>query len=215
MRNSTIPKGFAQNSIAYIVYSNPAPVRSLLYDCGYEPPKNIHHLVEATKELVQKNGTAIISKLMEVHPDKKAILSLQKKEAPKKGNCNSCSEDNYLEEDNFCGSCGHSNYMGSGDEDSFLDQFSDTSDKELEKYYHRIVKKSNASPKDAKLAGEVQMVWNELRQRRLLQTDTPSKEDTPITIVEKPKSNSFNKEELLFIGLSFLGGFMLCSVLKK
>ena len=213
MKHSKKQKEFAQNSIDYIVYNNPVPVRKLLYDCGYESPKNVHHLVEATKELVKKNGKSIITQLLAVHPDKKAILALQTTDK-KKGSCNACSNDSYQEEDNFCGSCGHSNYNGSGDEDSFLDQFTDLPDAKLEKYYTRIVKKSNSTPKDQKLASEVQVVWNELRQRRLLQVeDSPenAKDTTPIPQQHSP----FKREELLLIGMSFLGGFVVCSVLKK
>ncbi len=213
MRHSKKTKGFAQNSIDYIVYNNPISVRKLLYDCGYDPPKNSHHLVKATKELVQKKGKSIITQLLAVHPDKKAILALKTADK-KKGSCNACSNDSYQDEDNFCGGCGHSNYMGSGDEDSFLDQFTDTPDAKLEKYYTRIVKKSNSSPEDQKLASEVQVVWNELRQRRLLQPET-HQEKTKDTTPTVQKHDPFKREELLWIGMSFLGGFVLCSVLKK
>ncbi len=199
-------KGLAQNSIDYIVFSNPDPVRKIIYDCGYEAPKNLRTLVRATKELIQKEGKSVITELLKIHPDKKAILSLNLKE--KKKPCNSCSNDNYNEEDNFCGSCGHSNYNGSGDEDSFLDQFSDASDKELKSYYDRIVKKSNANPEDQKLASEVQMVWNEVRQRKL-----SGKEKTPVktepTTTTPRKSSILEKDELVLLGLVFIAGYLV------
>ncbi len=198
------------NSIEYIVYSNPDPVRKLIYDCGYEPPKKLHHLASATKELVQKKGKTIITELLEVHPDKKAIQALPMERKKKKA-CNACNNDSYNDVDNFCGSCGHSNYSGSGDEDSFLDQFSDMSDKMLEKYYKRIVKKSNADPDDSKLANEVQMIWNELRQRRAVPSEDPPKAPTE----EHPKTKGLQREEMILMGLSFLGGFVMCSVLKN
>ncbi|WP_062062725.1 hypothetical protein [Aquimarina longa] len=212
MRSSTTKTDFAQNSIDYIVYNNVDAVRKLIYDCGFEASKNPHHLVEATKELIRKKGTSVITKLLKIHPDKHAILNLEKP-TKKSNSCNSCSNDNYYNEDNFCGNCGHSNYNGSGDEDMFLDQFTDTSDRELEKYYKRIVKKSNINPTDQKLASEVQMVWNELRQRRLLpQSSANEVDDTP---KEKEVSTTIKRDEIMMIGLSFLSGVVLCSVFKK
>ena len=199
----------APNSIEYIVKSNPGPVRKLIYDCGYEPPQRLRHLVKATKELVQKKGEPIIVELLEIHPDKNAIRSLPTKK--KKGGCNACNNDSYNEEDNFCGACGHSNYNGTGDEDSFLDQFTDTSDKVLEKYYNHIVKKSNADPENQKLASEVQMVWNELRQRRAITSgDKPSNPSGPLL-----KGRVFKRDEIILMSLGFLGGFVMCSVIKK
>ena len=197
-------KELAQNSIDYIVYSNPEPVRKLIYDYGYEVPRNLYTLVKATKELIKEKGTTVISQLLEAHPDRKAILSLDKKKK-KKSNCNSCSNDNYNDEDNFCGACGHSNYNGSGDEDSFLDQFSELSDKEVKSYYDRIRKKSNANPTDQKLASEVQMVWNELRQRKLIEKDPKPKEETP------QKTSLFGKDELLLMGVVFMAGYLVGS----
>ncbi|WP_281989722.1 hypothetical protein [Aquimarina aggregata] len=200
-RHST--KGFAQNSIDYIVLSNPEPIRKIIFDCGYEVPENLHTLVKATKELIQKNGKSIISEVLQHHPDKKAILALNTKE--KKKPCNSCNNTNYNSEDNFCGACGHSNYNGSGDEDSFLDQFSDTSDKEVKSYYDRIVKKSNANPEDQKLASEVQMVWNEMRERKGVESDKDSKP----TILESQKASVLGKDELVLLSVVFIAGYLV------
>ncbi|WP_027393155.1 hypothetical protein [Aquimarina latercula] len=196
-------KGLAQNSIDYIVLSNPEPIRKIIFECGYEVPKDLHTLVKATKELIQKNGTTVISEVLQHHPDKKAILALNKKE--KKKPCNSCNNHNYNGENNFCGECGHSNYNGSGDEDSFLDQFSDASDKEVKSYYDRIVKKSNANPEDQKLASEVQMVWNELRQRKLTEKD---KDATPV-VSETQKASVLGKDELVLLSVVFIAGYLV------
>ncbi len=205
-KGKRIKKGLAQNSIDYIVFSNPEPVRKIIYDCGYEAPKSLHILVRATKELIKKEGKSIITELLKIHPDKKAILALNPKE--KKKPCNSCSNDSYNSEDNFCGACGHSNYNGSGDEDSFLDQFSEASDKEVKSYYDRIVKKSNANPEDQKLALEVQMVWNEVRQRKL--TDTKKTPSSTVSINPVPqKTAMFGKDELVLLGLVFIAGYLV------
>lgn len=196
----------AQNSIDYIVYSNPVSVRQLLYDRGYEPPRNARELVQATKELIRKKGNSVITELLAIHPDKKAILSVSA--STSKSNCNACNYDGYNQKDNFCGSCGHSNYIGLGDEDSFLDQFTDTSDRELQKYYERIVRKSNAAPKDKQLSGEVQTVWNELRQRKLV-----LKEDPPEAPISEKKM-FLKKDEMILIAVVFTAGFLVGSGYK-
>ncbi len=198
----------AQNSIDYIVYSNPKPIRQLLYDFGYEAPKNDALLVKATKELIQKKGQSVIERLLKVHPDKDAILSLNTRS---KNSCHSCNNDSYNAEDNFCSSCGHSNYNGTGDEDSFLDQFNGYSDKELQRYYNRIVKISNSNPEDKKLASEVQIVWNELRQRKLVNKE----KDTTASETKNVKESSLKNEVMLWVTL-FIGGFLVgTAVVKK
>ncbi|WP_025741908.1 hypothetical protein [Aquimarina pacifica] len=195
MRNN-----FAQNSIDYMVYSNPKKVQEMLHDFGSETSVNPHKLVSLTKALIRQKGKEVLPKLLQLHPDKKAILGLVK--STKK--CNSCNQDTYNEEDNFCGTCGHSNYNGSGDEDAFLDQFSDASDQEVKSYYNQVVKKSNTNPNDQKLASEVQMVWNELRQRKLVQT-TPEKQ---APTVQGRLTNLF-KEEYVVIALAFISGYLI------
>ncbi|QKX05362.1 hypothetical protein HN014_10695 [Aquimarina sp. TRL1] len=199
---------FAQNSIAYIVYNNPDAVRKLIHHSGYIPPSDIHELVSATKELVRLQGKDTIARLLRIHPDKKAILSLSDTSTSKKGSCHFCNYDHFNSEDNYCGFCGHSNYTGLVDKDRFLQQFADTSDGVLEKYYHQIVNKSNKQPENQTLASEVQLVWNELRQRRLHQAKQSDRSSTK-------ESLSFNREEILFMGLSFIGGFVVCSILKR
>lgn len=198
MNTRKINKRFAQNSIDYIVYHNPDSVGKFLYECGYEVPKNTHSLVKVIKELIQKEGKPIISELLKLHPDKKAILSVSKRQ---KKPCNACGNDNYFDEDNFCGACGHSNYNGSGDEDSFLDQFTDKTDTELQRYYDKIVKKSNADPEDQKLAQEVQLVWNEIRQRKT-QEDGSEKSQTLWELIS-------NNNEVLVMGLIFIAGYLV------
>lgn len=197
---------FGQNSIAYIVYHNTEDAAKLLHTYGFEPPKDQHHLVDAIKELARKKGRKVIKDLLRIHPDKQAILKINK---PKEdGYCGSCSNNSYNDEGNFCTSCGHSNYAGSGDEDSFLDQFGTYKDKELEKYYQGIVRRSNLDPNNKNLAQEVQMVWNELRKRK----ETSKKEET--TSQEKPKQFSMTRDELILFGVVFIAGTLVGHGLK-
>lgn len=195
-----------QNRIDYIVYHNASAVSHLLEQYGFEAPKNPTHLAEAIKELTRKKGRKVIKELIQLHPDKEAILKLT---APEEDNfCGACSNDSYNTEGNFCKACGHSNYSGTGDEDSFLSQFENYKDRELERYYQTIVKKSNANPQDKNLAQEVQMVWNEIRTRKL----ALKKEEA--TQTETPKNFSITKDELILFGVVFIAGALVGHGLK-
>lgn len=139
-------KPFAQNKIAYIVYSNPTATAALIEEYGYEAPQDPHQLVDVTKDLVKKKGIGVIKSLLQIHPDKKAILSLNQVE------------------DSYCG-CGQANYTGT-DKAEYLESLSKLSLIELEKRYDTLKKKSSETPENATLSEEVQLVWNELRLRK-------------------------------------------------
>ncbi|WP_179022137.1 hypothetical protein [Winogradskyella forsetii] len=207
MKNSKQKPSLAQNRIDYIVYHNTDDVSKLLFEYGFEAPEDPKHLAEAIKELARKKGRKVIKELIQIHPDKEAILKLSQ---PKEDNfCGACSNDSYNTESNFCKACGHSNYSGTGDEDSFLNQFESYSDKDLERYYQTIVKRSNAQANDKNLAQEVQMVWNEVRIRK----EAKKKEE------EEPKPQphktfSVTKDELLLFGVVFIAGALVGHGLK-
>jgi uncharacterized protein YecT (DUF1311 family) len=206
MKQQSHSNTLGQNRIDYIVYHNSDAVSNLLEQYDFEAPENPKHLAEAIKELTRKKGRKVIKELLQLHPDKEVILKLN---VPKEdGFCGACSNDSYNNENNYCTTCGHSNYTGSGNEDSFLSQFESYKDKELERYYQKIVKKSNANPKDKNLAQEVQMVWNEIRTRKL----TLKKEDEPKP--ETSKSFSITKDEMILFGVVFIAGALVGHGLK-
>lgn len=195
----------AQNKIDYIVFHNPKKVSELLYNQGFEPPKDAISLSEAIKELSRKKGQPFIAQLLKLHPDSKAILSIHTTKASK--SCIACSEDSFISERNYCSSCGHSNYNGSGDEDSFLGQFESYKEDDLKKYYKNIVLKSNQYPKDEKLAQEVQMIWNEIRERKEKQKKEPVAE-------ESSKNKFISRDDLLLIAIVFAAGVLVGHGLK-
>lgn len=206
MNASTQPYQLGQNRIDYIVYHNATEVSLLLENYGFAAPENPIYLAEAIKELTRKKGRKVIKELIQLHPDKDAILKLN--EAKEDSFCGACSNDSYNTEGNFCKACGHSNYAGAGDEKSFLSQFENYKDRELERYYQTIVKKSNAAPQDKNLAQEVQMVWNEIRTRKL----ALKKEETTKPAVTK--SFSITKDELILFGVVFIAGALVGHGLK-
>ena len=195
----------AQNKIDYIVFHNPNEVAELLYNQGFEPPNTPEDLSLAIKELTRKKGRKFIEELVKIHPDKQAILSLDKDVNTQK--CGVCKDNLYDTSENYCKGCGHSNYLGSGDEDSFLAQFEDTKDSELEKYYKSIVRKSNTAPEDKNLAQEVQMVWNEIRQRK-------SKQDKPASSERFSTKQFISRDDLLIMGIVFIAGALVGHGLK-
>jgi len=206
MKKESNINNLGQNRIDYIVYHNATDVSQLLERYGFEAPENPTHLAEAIKELARKKGRKVIKELILLHPDKEAILKMNE---PKEDSfCGACSNDSYNTDGNFCKACGHSNYAGSGDENSFLSQFENYKDKELERYYQTIVKKSNANPKDKNLAQEVQMVWNEIRTRKL----ALKKEEE--TKPEGSKSFSITKDEMILFGVVFIAGVLVGHGLK-
>lgn len=206
MKNTLPTPSLAQNRIDYIVYHNPDDVAKLLFDYGFEAPEDPTHLAEAIKELTRKKGRKVIKELIQLHPDKDAILKLNT--AQEDNFCGACSNDSYNTESNFCRACGHSNYAGTGDEDSFLNQFESYDDKALERYYQTIVKRSNANAEDKNLAQEVQMVWNELRIRK----EAKKKEEEPKPHTQK--TFSITKDELILFGVVFIAGALVGHGLK-
>lgn len=196
---------FAQNRIDYIVYSNPKGVSQFLYDYGYEPPENLHDLVKATKILVQQKGKKAIKELIQIHPDRKAILNTQNKEED--NYCGVCNSYAYQPEDSYCGQCGHSNYSGSDDaQEGFLDTLTAMETTTLEAFYENILKKSNANPQDTTLAEQVQTTWNELRQRK--KHDNQEEKETP---KQNPRHE---REGLIILGLVFIAGIWVGLTLK-
>ena len=205
MKRNNNPKNLAQNRIDYIVFHNTEAANNLLFDYGFEKIESQQHLSQAVKELVKNKGRKVIKDLLAIHPDKAAILQVNTVEDAK---CPACSNNAFAKAENYCKSCGHSNYSGSGDEDSFLNQFSSYDDKGLENYYKGIVKGSNDSPEDKNLAQEVQMVWNELRKRK------ESKPKPKTATQEDQKGIHISKDEMLLFGVVFIAGVLVGASIK-
>ncbi len=192
----------AQNKIDYIVFHRPKEAGQLLYDYGYEIPKEPKALTGSIKALIRKEGRKVTEALLELHPDTKAILAIK---STKKSNCSACNNKTYNNDSDNCESCGHSGYIGSGDEYSFLGQFDSYNDSELEKYYRGIVTKSNKTPENKNLAQEVQLIWNELRQRK------QQEQQEKITKVSK----GISKDDMILLGMVFIAGILVGHGLKK
>lgn len=201
---------FAQNRIAYIVYGNPDQAKKLLQDYGFEPPRDIHELLHAVKELVRRKGRKVIKDLIKIHPDKRAIIKFNRQRED--NFCGACSSHAYNSEDNFCGACGHSNYTGEGDLGAFIDKLVKMDTSTLEKYYQDTVSQANEDPDDANLAEEVQIIWNELRKRK-----TDKKEEDQPEEKEKTSlipSSFVSQQGMVVLGLTLLAGVLVGASIK-
>lgn len=162
--NSKIKRSrFAQNKIDYIVYGNPKAVRQMVYDFGYQVPRNIHDLAAASRQLIRLKGKEATRALVGLHPDRNAILSLE--QGKEDDYCPACSHHASNGEANYCGACGHVQYTGE-DGQAFIDKLVAMGLNELETYYEDLVTQSNKAPTEKQLAGQVEMAWNELRKRK-------------------------------------------------
>jgi len=198
----------AQNKIDYIVYNNPHATQDLIDKHGYHPPKNAHDLVAVTKQLVRKKGRSVVKELIQLHPDRQAILSLEK--TKEDSFCGACSNYSFNPANNTCNSCGHSSYTG---DSTFVDQLLKMSVLEIERLYQNTVLKSNKDPQNTDLAEEVRLIWNELRLRKKEDSpSTPNQAKTTLAahditqgIVVKPK------EALIILGLTLVAGGLIGS----
>lgn len=163
----------AQSRIDYIAYGNPNEVSDLIARYGYEPPQSLPDLSDAVKELIRLEGKKVVADLVQLHPDKEAILSVVRQPAtpqkendvqlsfdssnevatPVKSGCSSCGKQP-ASEDSFCG-CSHA-YDNSQEENA-----SKLTDAELLQRYESLSKKDQS--KDA--IDQVTALWNELRKR--------------------------------------------------
>lgn len=198
----------AQNRIAYIVYGNPKATRQLIDQHGYQAPKQEHELVGATKQLVLKKGRSVVKELLQIHPDRDAILSLE--QSKEDSYCGACSSYGYVPETQQCKGCGYASYTG---ENQFVDQLIDMSILELERLYQNTVSKANKDPKNTDLSEEVRLLWNELRKRK--------KEDTKTT---EPEKHTYDlsegllikpKEAMIILGLTLLAGGLIGSAFSN
>jgi len=213
MKKSLTRSRYAQNRIAYIVYGNPDGARKFLFDQGYHPPKNIHDLVHATKELVKTKGKTIVPLLLNVHPEKELILKLNQPQNNQREDsfCGACGSSSFNPESNFCGACGSSNFSGDSSLDvgDYIDQLVDMTTSQLEKHYQEVLAASNKKPEDLSLMEEVQLVWNELRQRKL-NAEIPKQE------VAKDKDRfTVSKDGVVILGLTLAAGVLIGSSIKN
>lgn len=199
---------FTQKRIDYIVYGNPKAVRNLVEEFGYEAPKDIHNLVSASRQLIRKKGRKAVKELIKLHPDRSAILKIEK--TKEDSYCSACNSYSYNPEDNYCGVCGHSHYDGSGEKATFLEQLVGMDTSKLGKYYKDLLQKSNKTPLDQNLAEEVQLTFQELIKRK---KETIGDQKTDDTIHDRIVLKY--QDGMLILGLTLVAGIIVGTSFKK
>ncbi len=164
--------------IEYIVLSHLPQSKKLIEDFGYEAPEKATDVIQGIKFLIRKHKRKAVTALLKIHPDRKALIAIQREEEDHF--CSACSESSYDPIEDQCGSCGHSNY--NGNKSLFLDKIRKMELPELEKYYQNLLEKSKDFPKDASIQEEVELVWNELRQLKPGQDPQEQEEEIPQTM---------------------------------
>ena len=162
------------NRIDYIVQSDPAKTNQILKQYGFEPIYHRNHLAQAIRQLIREKGRVVIRDLLLIHPDRKAILRLEK---PKQSIlCASCKKKvDEEQDDQYCSTCSEANFLDSH-EKGVKEQLSELSKPELKQIFNRMLNESNADPGNKQKDEMMQVVWNELRKREGKEDDS---ETTP------------------------------------
>lgn len=210
MRRRAKRTRYAQNRIAYIVYSNPRHVRKLVRTHRQTAPGNVHDLVRVTKRLVRKKGRPFIQALVQLHPDRKAILEAEK--SHEDTYCGACNNYTYDPGAQRCRQCGHSPRSLPQP----LQQLAEMGLQALEERYEKAAARANNDPQNTALSEEVRLIWNELRLRK--KEGQPPPEATP---TESPLSPPLPegiqvhpREALLILGLTLVAGGLIGSAWK-
>ena len=209
METNQKQKRRAPNKIDYIVLHRPKQAAQLLDEFGYQSPTNPKQIAAAVKELIRLEGRQAITALLDIHPDRQAILKTEQEE----NYCYHCGSSQEQSEDNFCSVCNHDNFLSQQDKDDMLDQVKSMAKKELESFLDSLMKKANQDPEDTIVAEQTQIAWNELRSR-------PTEENKVGKEEEKPSCNC-NKltikpvDGLLYLGASLLVGILIGSQLRR
>lgn len=189
---------YAQNRISYIVYSNPVAVEGLVNQYGYEAPKNVHELVKVTKHLVKEQGMRFITDLIELHPERHAILES-------------------AEHSNFCGACGNSNY--SGPEPPM--PLHEMSLPQLEDYYEELKAEAREFPSDAELSKQIELVWSLIHTRKNPEPEASTSDEDPQDSKTKESEDPeggdlyLSKTQLMGLGIAFFAGLFLAKTLSS
>lgn len=198
------PKKSKQNRVDYIVYNSPRKANKILAKYGFESIKNPEHLSIATKQLIQQEGKKVFEDLLAIHPDRKAILALEK---PMESRiCQSCKASMDQQEDSYCNSCAHSNFKDD-DQTAFQEKISKMNQAELKDLFSETFSKSNENPSDKELASQTQTIWYELRNKEKKKTSEEEESKEPTQ-----KTFSFNVKEIGFaLLLTGLVGYVIGS----
>ena len=188
------------NRIDYIVQENPIGVATTLLAEGIQPSSDISTLIAQTKLWIQKGGKESIIKLLQVHPEKNAIISAN---TPEFQNYDGCSC-----ESSFDGSgCGcKSSFDGTACSCASKSSFSEDTakqniqkgltvmgEKELLLHYKDLKRLLEKFPNDDELRSEVEITWEYLKSHKSL-----DKNSNTITAKSRDIQDSASNDKTVF-----------------
>jgi hypothetical protein len=172
------------NRINYIVQENPNGVSTTLLLEGIQPSGDLTKLIAQTKLWIQKGGKDAIVKLLQVHPEKNAIISANTPEFQNYDGCGCGGKSS------FDGSGGHNdsaqckckssfdgtpcpcNSKSAFSEDSTkqitLKKLAAFGEKELLLHYKDLKRLLEKFPDDNELRTEVEVTWEYLKSHKEL-----------------------------------------------
>lgn len=192
------------NRIDYIVSENPIGVAEILLVEGIEPAIEMESLIDQTKLWIQENGKDAIVKLLQVHPEKDAILTANAEIFDSFSGCGCKSSFDGSAcgcKSSFDGSaCGcKSSFDGaknnpiqySEERENIIAELERKDQAELELHYKQLKRLLKKFPDDEELRSEIELTWDYLNSTRVIPDST--------TIIKKsqreqPKSNSNQKQ---------------------
>jgi hypothetical protein len=142
------------NRINYIVQENPEGVASTLKGEGINPSSDIKELTGQTKAWIQKEGKTAVVKLLQVHPEKRAILSAHQSGFVNYGGCGCKSSF----DGSPCPCSSKSSYSVDG-----LSDLEAMDERELGLHYKDLKRLLKQFPDDEELRKEVETVWQLIR----------------------------------------------------
>lgn len=198
------------NRINYIVQENPEGVANLLGKEGIAIPNNLTELIWRTKEWVSKNGRPAILKLLQEHPEKDLLLSLNQLEdfdqysacgckSSFDGSdckCHSSYANHKLTEDSKkegshpkcnCKHCVMKSKQLSNEQ--FLNGLKELREEELLSYYEKLKQEVQEQPDNQKLKAELEIAWEYIRGR-MGKWEEPTHQITPKIVPPQEKKES-------------------------
>lgn len=204
------------NRINYIVSENPSGVADLLHDAGFNVPNNVPDLILATKEWIGLEGREAIIKLLQVHPEREAILSANgNSEYDNYGGCG--CQSSFSDGGKGCGCGCQSSYVPDPDTADLLDFLRESSQDQILDHYAILKKMVQKNPEDTELSRHLEITWDHIRP-----SSKPDGTSTNSTEESITRTGKTNRKDILFpvtkkdviLGTFLVGAAVLISQFK-
>lgn len=175
------------NRIEYIVQENPNGVSTTLLSEGIQPSTDIRKLIDQTKLWIQKGGKEAVIKLLQVHPEKNAIISANANEFENYGGCGCGGKSSFDGSGCGCKSSfngspcpckSKSSFSEDSEKQKIIKELSVLSEQELLLHYKSLKRLLEKFPDDEKLRTEVEITWEHLKSQKEIDEKLRAKSNT-------------------------------------